>query len=92
MKNSHRNIGRSPFPLGEIRIAASAKRRVSRGDMDAGLQRHARCDWGELTPEEWATNDANLSAGHRLLSTYRAASGCTFWVITDYDLRSTTVF
>jgi hypothetical protein len=85
---------RTRFPLGEIRIAGSAQRKVHSRDVEMALRRHAEGDWGQVSPEEWARNDRNLSSGHRLLSAYRAQSGYAFWVIviTDYDRRSTIVF
>ena len=91
MKDPARHGTRS-FSLGEIRVAQSARRRTRSNDVQSALQRHSRGDWGVVSPEEWATNDANVVAGHRLLSAYQAASGYRFWVITDYDRRSTTVF
>jgi hypothetical protein len=83
---------RTRFPLGEIRIARSAQRRVQSRDVEMALRRHAQGDWGQVSPEEWARNEQSLVHGHRLLSQYRAHSGYAFWVITDYDRRSTIVF
>jgi hypothetical protein len=80
------------FLLGEVRIAGSARRKVHGRDVDIALRRHARGDWGQVSPEEWARNDRNVAGGHRLLSAYRSESGYAFWVITDYDRRSTIVF
>ena len=92
MTTPETHISNSEFSLGEVRIAASAKRKISTEDVQSAIHRHSVADWGEVTPEEWVQNDANLKAGHRLLSAYRAASGYTFWIITDYDRGSTTVF
>ena len=91
MKDPARHETR-PFSLGEIRVAQSAQHRTTPKDVASALRHHARGNWGVVSPEEWATNDANVAAGHRLLSAYQAASGYRFWVITDYDRRSTTVF
>jgi hypothetical protein len=81
MKEQPEITTRTRFPLGDVQIAGSAR-----------LRRHAQGDWGQVSSEEWARNDRNLSSGHRLLSAYRAQSGYAFWVITDYDRRSTIVF
>ena len=48
-------------------------------------------DWGDLGEEDWQENDTALRTGLRLLSSYRSASGITFWVITEADRSATTL-
>jgi hypothetical protein len=92
MKEQPEITTRTRFPLGDVQIAGSARRKLHARDVEIALRRHAQGDWGQVSSEEWARNDRNLSSGHRLLSAYRAQSGYAFWVITDYDRRSTIVF
>ena len=50
------------FALREIRVARSTGRRVFKHDVAVALRRHERSDWGEVTREAWAANDANRIA------------------------------
>lgn len=79
------------FRLGSVFITSSAMGKLSDDDVLAGLTRHARCDWSELCPEDKEANDAALRNGARLLSAYRSTAGVKFWIITEWDRRSTTV-
>lgn len=55
------------------------------------LERHAVCDWGDLSAEDRAQNDHALRAGLRLLSAYVLRGGERIWVITEADRSVTTV-
>jgi hypothetical protein len=55
------------------------------------VARHARCDWGELCPEDVQENERSLQRGHRLLSAYTSSTGVRLWVTTECDRSSTTV-
>jgi hypothetical protein len=48
-------------------------------------------DWGNLSDDDKAVNDAALQNGSRLLSAYEAGDGTAFWVITEPDRSMTTV-
>jgi hypothetical protein len=55
------------------------------------LARHARGDWGDLSPEDRAANEEALSSGDRIFSSYRTGKGGTLCVITEADRSSTCI-
>ena len=64
---------------------------VPRHEIFAALERHQRCDWGDVSPSDWKQNDYALKHGLRLLSSYQAENGTKFWIITEADRSATTV-
>jgi hypothetical protein len=61
------------------------------------LDRHSRCDWGDLDDADWRSNDRAVAASDgRVLSNYElpgplidtAADDTSVWIITD-DLNDT---
>ena len=83
--------GSVSVPLGRTVATPAALGAVSHADIAAALRRHAAGDWGDVTPDDRAANDAALKSGERLLSVYRSATGTTFWVLTEADRSATTV-
>lgn len=55
------------------------------------LNRHIRCDWGEVDKKDKALNDEALENGSRLLSAYRTSKGVRIWIITEADRSSTCI-
>jgi hypothetical protein len=55
------------------------------------LRRHVQGDWGSVSPESAAANDAGLTEGGRLFSVYTLPSGEVVWVITEGDRSSTCI-
>lgn len=55
------------------------------------LSRHKKKDWGDVSMEDWLSNNYALSHGGRLLSAYHTAEGVKFWIITEADRSATTV-
>ena len=53
------------------------------------LGRHARGDWGDMTPDDLQTNDQALVEGSRIFSAYEIPGGERIWVITESDRSST---
>ncbi len=49
------------------------------------LRRHLSGDWGGLCSDDVAANEAALTHGSRILSSYEIAPGVTVWVITDAE-------
>ena len=49
------------------------------------LHRHLVGDWGALCSDDVAANEAALTYGSRLLSSYEIAPGVTVWIITDAE-------
>ena len=79
------------FPLGELYVTAAVDRTIAPADISRALARHAKGDWGDAGPEDWAENELSLKEGYRLLSVYKDAQGVTFWIITERDRSVTTV-
>lgn len=79
------------FPLGQVVMTANVLSRIEPDDIDVGLSRHARCDWGDLPPDGGKENESALWGGGRLLSVYHDRNDVTFWVITETNRRTTTV-
>ena len=78
------------FPLGQVVITANAQGTLDPADVQQGLNRHARGDWGELVPEDREENQWSLEHEGRLMSVYRSGGRC-FWIITEWDRSVTTV-
>jgi len=60
------------------------------------LNRHVKCDWGDVDDEDKETNNQALKQGTRLLSAYNddrfPKSGvATIWIITEADRSATTI-
>ena len=79
------------FPLGQLRGTPGVIEEIPVIDQMTALQRHARGDWGDLEPEDWAENELSLKEGFRLLSAYHSAQGVKFWIITEADRSATTI-
>ncbi len=80
------------FSLGQTVVTPDALSQVYLADIHHALQRHARGDWGEVSPEERAENGLSLQEGGYLRSAFRDQNGTEFWVITEPDRSSTTVY
>ena len=83
-------IARPKFPLGQIVITANAQATIDPADVQQGLSRHARGDWGNVPPEDSELNEFGLKHGERLFSAYGEAKR-RFWIITERDRSVTTV-
>jgi hypothetical protein len=56
------------------------------------LQRHIRCDWGNVSLEDKEANNRALEEGGRLLSAYLIGdTGDKIWVVSEADRCSTMV-
>jgi hypothetical protein len=83
-------IAHPKFPLGQTVITSNAQAQLDPADVQQGISRHARGDWGEVCPEDRQLNELSLKNGDRLLSVYRSG-GKRFWIITEADRSVTTV-
>ena len=54
------------------------------------LGRHLGGNWGDVSPDDAAANEAALRSGDRLLSSYPVGDA-RVWVITEADRSSTTM-
>lgn len=79
------------FQLGALYITTPASVELDPEDVLKCLERHARCDWGELCEEDREENELSLREGFRLLFSYTGRNGVNFWIITEADRSSTTV-
>ena len=81
---------RAKFPLGQIVITPNALQSISPAEINDGLSRHARGDWGHVCRDDAALNDQALLQGDRLLSAYGEGEN-RFWIITESDRSATTI-
>jgi len=79
------------FPFGTLVITRNAAAQLDERDVITALDRHGRCDWGDLSPEDRVENELSLKFDERLLSAYHDRKGVKFWVITEADRSATTV-
>jgi hypothetical protein len=81
------------FPLGQIVATPAAIEAMEESGQtpDFFLERHVAGDWGELSDEDKALNEAALIDGDRILSSYKTLKGTKLWVITEADRSVTTV-
>jgi len=77
------------FPLGQLIITAAAAVRLTSAEVVAGIARHARGDWGDVSPEDAVANERSLREGLRLLSAYGRGDR-RFWIITEADRSVST--
>ena len=63
-------VARLKFPLGEVVVTANAQSALDPADVQQGLSRHARGDWGDVPPEDVELNETGLKHGERLFSAY----------------------
>jgi hypothetical protein len=81
-------VGR--FPLGQLVVTRAAASRLTPDEIADGIVRHARGDWGDISPEDAAENELALREGFRLLSAYGRGER-RYWVITEADRSATTI-
>lgn len=84
-------VAGGPVPLGVLVATPGVLERVSHLEVVAALQRHCDGDWGLLDAEDREANDHALIEGGRLLSSYEAADGTRFWIITEANRSVTTL-
>lgn len=81
------------FPLGRVLITPGAIEALEEaGQMpNEFLDRHARCDWGNVDEHDRRENELSLEQGFRLLSAYKTTKGERLWIITEADRSATTI-
>jgi hypothetical protein len=87
-----------PLSLGQVvvtkslwcTLASTADDATTLRRIAALLEQHRRGDWGDLDPDDVASNDHAALHGGRLLSAYQC-HGTRVWVITEADRSVTTV-
>jgi hypothetical protein len=81
------------FPLGQIVATPGAIQAMQDAGQTAAvfLDRHAACDWGELSRQDKTLNDEAVDGEARILSAYRTSKGVRLWIITEADRSATTI-
>ena len=79
------------FRLGHIVTTPNALAELTEHDILSGIQRHQAGDWGDLGNADKAANDRALENRARIYSTYHAANGVKFMLVTEADRSKTTV-
>lgn len=60
-------------------------------DVQEALERHINCDWGDVSPADWCSNNAAVKNGLRIRSAYKDSADTKFWIITEADRSYTTI-
>ena len=82
---------RISFQPGAVFTTIGATHAASHRELTEMVRRHLSGDWGDLCDEDKKANDAALTHGQRILSSYKSASGEKLWVETTADRSSTCV-
>lgn len=77
--------------LGKIVATPNALNSVPNHEIQNALARHRCGDWGDVCPEDRASNERALVEGSRLLSVYHTHDGVKFWIISEWDRSITTI-
>jgi hypothetical protein len=77
--------GKPKFDLGQVLATPGALEALQESGQtpDFFLEKHHRCDWGEVCDEDKQLNDQALVDGSRLLSAYRTLKNVRIWIITE---------
>jgi hypothetical protein len=78
------------FAAGCLSATANANRTVPPAEVLVAMARHLNGDWGDVSFDDWRTNDRAVVDGSRIVSVYHTA-GVRFYVVTEADRCSTTV-
>jgi hypothetical protein len=79
------------FHPGRLFITPGAEAVLHADELARMVRRHLTGDWGDLDAHDLRMNRDQLRAGGRVHSEYKAASGETIWIITDFWERVTTI-
>lgn len=73
------------FDLGNIVGTPAALARLEREGINPSdlITRHVTGDWGDLSDEDKAANDAAVEDGARILSSYPLGDDDKVWIITE---------
>lgn len=76
--------------LGRIYLTPTVEESIDRPDIDAALGRHARADWGNISPNDWH-RELVLVEGECLISAHNDRRNRRFYIMTKFDHSMTTV-
>ena len=77
--------------LGRTLATPGAMERTTPMERQVALLRHRHGDWGDVSAEDWQSNDWAFMRNGRLFSVYHAIDGTKFWIITEADRSATTI-
>ena len=80
------------FPLGRFHVMPRAGKLLSGLEIGYALSLHAQGDWGNVSKETWTKNDSSLQGGGRLLSFFSNHNGVTFYILTEANRSTTSLF
>ncbi len=90
------SVSGGKFSLGQMVVTAGVSEKVAEDTefsklVTESIGRHARGDWGTLSPEDAKENEYSLGKHLRLLSAYEKKGLPKIWIITEADRSVTTV-
>lgn len=93
MESHSAGDARPRFSLGQIVATPGALDLLDRHAVNAAdvLHRHESGDWGDLCPDDAASNEEAIRVGLRLISCYAVGHGESIWIITEADRSVTTL-
>jgi len=79
-------------PLGMVIVTDGAADVLSAASESATslLERHQRCDWGDMPKLDKTLNDSGLAHGESVMSAYNTTGG-RLWVLTNADRTTTKI-
>jgi len=80
------------FWLGKFAMTDEAIRALDMADVLIALRRHHNGDWGDVCAEDREANEMALQLGGRLHSVYHDRKDVKFWIVSEADRNTTTVF
>jgi len=85
--------GQPQFDLGQVVMTPGVQNLLTGEDdmqrLSNIITHHREGDWGDVDPEDQATNDEAVELGERILGSHRLG-GKKIWVITEWDRSVTT--
>jgi hypothetical protein len=89
---------KAKFEMGQCSATEDALAALTKNKQTpiAYLARHSSGDWGELSADDAARNEAALTPDEegqcdRILSAYRLPDNTKIWIITEWDRSRTTI-
>lgn len=79
------------FNIGDLYMTRGVNEEIEIIEIQLALNRYLKGDWGNVCKEDKETNDYALKNGERLLASYTSSKGIDFWIITEWDRKTTTV-
>ncbi|WP_313024508.1 hypothetical protein [Pseudomonas lopnurensis] len=84
---------RQLFPFGALIFSSGIDQLMREGRLDPlpFFQRHARCDWGDVSDDQWQANNAAMQSRDRIESFYVVHRELSLYIFTEADRSETHV-